>query len=64
MIAAALQFPLLHPAVCCVIPGGKSVAEVRSNVEMLNVEIPATFWHDLRAAGLIPRDLALPPMML
>lgn len=29
LIAAALQFPLTHPAVSCVIPGGKSAAEVR-----------------------------------
>lgn len=55
LIAAALQFPLLHPAVACVIPGGKSASEVRSNVDNMNVDIPAEFWNELREKDLIPK---------
>lgn len=61
LIAAAIQFPLGHAAVSSVIPGGKSTAEVRSNVELMNVPIPAAFWSELKAAGLIPADAHTPP---
>ena len=43
----------------CVIPGGKSEAEVRSNVELMAVQIPPQLWADLKAAGLLPRDLPM-----
>ena len=60
LIAAALQFPLGHAAVSSVIPGGKNTAEVRSNVELMNVPIPAAFWSELKATGLIPADAHTP----
>lgn len=60
LIAAAIQFPLLHPAVTCVIPGGKNAAEVHSNTEMMNVSIPLRLWHRLQEAGLLPQSLVLP----
>ena len=60
LIAAALQFPLGHPAVSCVIPGGKSPAEVRSNVALMNVKIPKAFWDELKDKGLLPRDVRTP----
>ena len=50
---------LTHPAVSCVIPGGKGEAEVRSNVELMAVQIPPQLWADLKAAGLLPRDLPM-----
>jgi D-threo-aldose 1-dehydrogenase len=53
MAAAALQFIVAHPVVVSVIPGGQNVAETRQNAEMLDVEIPAAFWADLRESGLI-----------
>ena len=56
MIEAALNFPLLHPAVVSVIPGGQSVGEVRSNREILGREIPAALWADLKAEGLMRAD--------
>lgn len=52
--AAALQFPLAHPAVAAVIPGARSPEEVDENVKMFEVEIPADFWSELREEGLIP----------
>ena len=51
LIAAALQYPLRHPAVACVIPGAKSEAELASNVELMNVAIPDQLWRDLQDRG-------------
>lgn len=56
MIEAALNFPLHHPAVVSVIPGGQSVTEVHSNREILGRNIPAALWADLKSVGLMRRD--------
>ena len=59
--AAALQFPLAHPAVAAVIPGARSPEEVDENVKMFEFGIPADFWAELREEGLIP-DAAPTPV--
>lgn len=51
--AAALQFPLAHPAVATALVGVKSREEVEHDVSMLSVHIPGEFWADLRARGFI-----------
>jgi D-threo-aldose 1-dehydrogenase len=51
LAAAALQFPLRHPAVISVVTGMKSATEVAKNVEMMNTAIPDSLWRDLTAAG-------------
>lgn len=56
LIEAALNFPLLHPAVVSVIPGGQSAAEVRANREILGRPIPSALWAELKAAGLMRAD--------
>jgi D-threo-aldose 1-dehydrogenase len=53
LIEAALNFPLRHPAVVTVIPGGQDVAQVRSNHAILGREIPAALWDDLKSEGLM-----------
>jgi D-threo-aldose 1-dehydrogenase len=53
LAAAALQFPLAHPAVAAVIPGPRNVEEFHANVRLLRYPIPAALWSDLRAAGLL-----------
>lgn len=53
---AALQFPLLHPAVVSVIPGGQSVDESRSNCRNLEADVPDELWHDLKRDGLLRPD--------
>lgn len=58
--AAALQFPLAHPAVAAVIPGARSPEEVDENVRMFEFEIPADFWSELREEGLVPEDAPTP----
>jgi len=56
LIEAALQFPLLHPSVVSVIPGGQSAAEVESNRAIMDKAIPPALWQDLKSAGLLRAD--------
>jgi D-threo-aldose 1-dehydrogenase len=56
LIEAALQFPLLHPAVVSVIPGGQTPAEVAANRAILDIPIPPALWADLKAEGLMRKD--------
>ncbi len=51
--AAAMQFPLFHPALCAVIPGALSVREVKQNVERLSVKIPSDLWSELKREKLL-----------
>jgi D-threo-aldose 1-dehydrogenase len=53
LIAAALQFPVGHPAVASVIPGPNSPAQVRSNLQAMRHPIPADLWAELKAEKLI-----------
>ena len=56
MVDAAFQFPLRHPAVVSVIPGGQGVAEMQANARAATATIPPALWADLKAQGLIRRD--------
>ncbi|WP_108662853.1 aldo/keto reductase [Acuticoccus kandeliae] len=58
--AAALQFPLAHPSVACVIPGARTPEEARDNLAQLHTEVPPELWHALRKEGLIREDAPLP----
>lgn len=58
--AAAIQFPLSHPAVMCVVVGARSPEEVDENDRMFRHEIPPALWSDLRDEGLIPGSVAVP----
>jgi D-threo-aldose 1-dehydrogenase len=58
--AAALQFPLAHPAVACVVAGLRNAIEVSSAVERLEATIPAALWERLRRRGLVDADAVLP----
>ena len=58
--AAALQFPLAHPAVVSVIPGARSAAEVRSNAAAMGEAIPAAFWAELKQEGLVHAGAPVP----
>ncbi len=58
--AAALQFPLAHPAVCSVIPGALARREVEDNLAHLRRPIPAALWQDLRAEGLLDEAAPVP----
>jgi D-threo-aldose 1-dehydrogenase len=52
---------LAHPAVATAIPGVQSVAELEQNIALVQQEIPAGLWSDMRSAGLIP-DAAPTPV--
>ena len=56
LIDAALRFPLLHPCVVSVIPGGQRVKEVESNIRAAQAKIPPALWDDLQARELIRHD--------
>ena len=58
--AAALQFPLAHPAVCAIIPGPRSVEEFDANLELFTRQIPPALWSDLKVAGLLDEDAPVP----
>ena len=58
--AAALQFPLAHPAVEIVMVGARSVQEWTDTVAMMGHAIPDAFWRALRGRGLVPQHAPLP----
>ena len=50
LLAAALQFPLEHPAVPAVVVGARSPQEIDDVAAWLDHEIPQAFWTALRSA--------------
>ncbi len=56
MVDAAFRFPLCHPSVVSVIPGGQAVAEMDSNRRAAAAAIPEALWRDLKDAGLMRAD--------
>lgn len=53
--AAALQFPLRHPAVSSVLSGAGSVKELRENIANFDAQIPDDLWSQMEAEGLISK---------
>lgn len=60
MKAAGLQFALANPAVAAVIPGASRPDRIAEDSAALAEVIPADFWRDLRAAGLVNSAAPLP----
>ena len=58
--AAALQFPLAHPAVASVVCGLRSVAEVDMASERMQTPVPHEAWRALHNAGLLQQDVPTP----
>jgi D-threo-aldose 1-dehydrogenase len=58
--AAALQFPLGHPSVAAVIPGGFLPEHVRTNAALFKREIPGALWEELKSEGLLHSDAPVP----
>ena len=54
--AAAIQFPLTHPAVATVLLGCRSPQEIESNASDFAIDIPASLWADLAREGLLRPD--------
>jgi D-threo-aldose 1-dehydrogenase len=58
--AAALQFTLGHPVVASVIPGLGSPERVRKTIELMQVNIPAGLWRELKRRGLLHEAAPVP----
>jgi len=58
--AAALQFPLGHPAIASVVAGCVNAAEAENAARSFSHPIPAEFWRALRERGLIHTRAPLP----
>lgn len=58
--AAALQFPLAHPAVTSLLVGARSPEELDEDIALLQTPLPAALWDDLRREGLLPEDAPTP----
>lgn len=58
--AAALQFPLAHPAVISVLAGMRSPEQVQANAGWARRALPAELWPTLRARGLVHPEAPLP----
>lgn len=52
--AAAVQYPLRHPAVVSVVTGMRTQEHVRSNVARYRAVIPEALWEELHVTGLVP----------
>ena len=60
LAAAALQFPLAHPAVASVVAGHQATTELDANLALLAERIPAGFWAELKVTGLLAEDVPVP----
>ncbi len=58
--AAALQFVVAHPAVPSFIAGTRTVDQLEQNLDWFSYPIPAEFWTDLKARGLLRDDAPTP----
>jgi D-threo-aldose 1-dehydrogenase len=58
--AAAVQFPLGHPAVQTVVVGCRSLEQLEDTVRMFEMDIPADLWRELKAEGLLPEETPTP----
>jgi D-threo-aldose 1-dehydrogenase len=58
--AAALQFPLAHPAITTVLVGARSPQEINENARFIDTPIPEQLWADLLTAGLLRPGTPVP----
>ncbi|NEQ28512.1 MAG: hypothetical protein F6K28_57970 [Microcoleus sp. SIO2G3] len=60
LAAAAIQFPLAHPAVSSVVIGAVTPEEVKQNIELMSNDIPLELWQELKDSGLLHKDAPTP----
>ncbi len=60
LLAAALQFPLGHPAVASVLVGARSTEEVDENVRAFTTPVPQQAWEELQESGLLAAEVPVP----
>lgn len=54
--AAAIQFPLRHPAIASVVVGTASTHSMQQNVEFSQLSIPSALWDALKQQNIIPKE--------
>ncbi|MDQ1028476.1 aryl-alcohol dehydrogenase-like predicted oxidoreductase [Streptomyces umbrinus] len=59
-LAAAVQFPLAHPAVTNVVVGARSPEEVTGTVSLFNQPVPGDFWAAVKGRGLLREGAPTP----
>jgi len=60
LAAAALQFPLHHPAIASVVVGHERAVEIERNLSLMRHPIPSALWDELKQEGLIPAHAPTP----
>jgi D-threo-aldose 1-dehydrogenase len=60
LAAAALQFPLGHPAVGGVVAGFRTAAQVEQAAAWMQHDIPADFWTEMKDRKLLRADAPVP----
>lgn len=55
LIAAAVQFPMRHPAVTSIVTGPRNVSELQTYIEGFDFPIPESVWVELENSGLVER---------
>ncbi|HKT64577.1 MAG TPA: aldo/keto reductase [Burkholderia sp.] len=60
LAAAALQFPLAHPAVVSCVVGARSIEQLHKNIAWLETPLPPELWTTLQHDGLIDASAPVP----
>jgi len=60
MRAAAVQFPLAHPAVVSIVAGVRRIDHLEEYPALFREPIPADLWAELREEGLLAADAPVP----
>ncbi len=60
LAAAALQFPLAHPAVAAVLTGARTPEEIHENASLIQRPIPSELWAVLALDGLLDPSAPVP----
>ncbi|MCG8508694.1 MAG: aldo/keto reductase [Rhodospirillales bacterium] len=58
--AAAIQFPLGHPAVATILTGVRSKEEYQENERLFRFSIPDDMWAELKSEGLLAEEAPVP----
>ena len=58
--AAAIAFPLAHPAVANVCLGARSAEQMEQNAALHRERVPVELWSELKTDGLLRGDAAVP----
>jgi len=60
LAAAAMQFPLAHPAVPTFCAGTRNMKQLENNLAWFSHPIPVDFWAELKHEGLLRKDAPTP----